>query len=128
MAELGKKKRVAVMSRCCRHVLVQSELGDSGLPPSPPPHLLWAYACFFFLPLLFLHVSPRHAHAADTEPCGSVTLSRQLRSALLWSGATARYYNQGQGGGGGGGADCWMLRETHLNANVHERPNKWINK
>lgn len=53
MAELGKKKRVAVMSRCCRHVLVQSELGDSGLPPPPPSPSLSLCVFFFFSPCCF---------------------------------------------------------------------------
>lgn len=74
-----------------------ASLGWGFWPFSPNPHLLQAYAFFFFFSLLFLHVSARHAHATDAEWCGSVTLSRQLRSALLWSGAAARDYNQGQG-------------------------------
>lgn len=69
---------------------------DRGHWPFPPtPTFSELMRIFFFL--LFLHVSPRHAHAVDAERCGSVTLSRQLRSALLWSGAAARDCNQGQG-------------------------------
>lgn len=92
LAEL-LKKHIAIMSRCCRRVW-PVWTGDTGLfPPTPT----FSELMRIFFPLLFLHVSPRHAHATDAERCGSVTLSRQLRSALLWSGAAACDYNQGQG-------------------------------
>lgn len=102
--------------------------GDTGLPPPPPPPSPSLCVIFFLppppAPPLFLHVSPRRAHAADTEPCGSVTLSRQLRSALLWSGAAARYYNQGQGGLTAG---CWG-RHIWMPARMSVQTNGWINK
>lgn len=111
-----KKNHTAIISRCCRRVWPVWTRDTGVFTPTPTFSELM---CIFFF-LLFLHVSPRHAHAADAERCGSVTLSRRLRSALLWSGAAACDYNQGQGSltAGCWGRHIWM--PTCMSVQINE--------
>lgn len=89
--------------------------------PTPTFSELMCVCVFFVFFLLCMHVSPRHGHSINSEPCGREALSCQLWSTLRRPGAAAQDYDQGLRQ-----PDCRMLRETHLIANGHQLPTTHI--